>query len=56
VPPRAAPSARAARGRRELAVLEATPVPLHPALFDPGEAVALHQLTEKLPADLPPGG
>jgi NAD(P)-dependent dehydrogenase (short-subunit alcohol dehydrogenase family) len=44
-------------GREPLtAVLEGTPVPLEPALFDPGEALRLHQLTEKLLADLPSGG
>jgi NAD(P)-dependent dehydrogenase (short-subunit alcohol dehydrogenase family) len=35
------------------AVMEGTPVPLHPTLFDRAEAARLHQITEKLLADLP---
>lgn len=38
---------------RLTAVLEGTPVPLDPALFDRGEAARLHQVTEKLLGDLP---
>lgn len=38
---------------RLTAVLEGTPVPLDPALFDRSEAARLHQITEKLLADMP---